>query len=218
MNVKKLLHISNCPLLYHDNKNGGIIIIFIFQCKHRHAYICEEFDKSGKCSKGKYCPYPHKVMRKPMRKTGGARDGQAVVLKATPIPISSSTPTTKSLVAKHLHRKRSKSQEISPSSLAKIPRVNNTRLRYYDGATPLSETSHTELSHDVQERIMKKVQLMKAAHGFSSSPPVEEIIIDDGKNNIDDHHDDSHNDDENDGEEKPKRPPIGPLPAYIPID
>lgn len=29
-------------------------------CKKRHVFICPDFEQLGKCSKGKYCPYPHK--------------------------------------------------------------------------------------------------------------------------------------------------------------
>jgi hypothetical protein len=38
-------------------------LIFL-QCKKRHVNICPEFDRSGTCSKGKSCPYPHKDSKK----------------------------------------------------------------------------------------------------------------------------------------------------------
>lgn len=38
-----------------------ILIPRIFlQCQQRHQYLCPEFDKSGSCSKGECCLYPHK--------------------------------------------------------------------------------------------------------------------------------------------------------------
>ncbi|XP_047351318.1 zinc finger CCCH domain-containing protein 3 isoform X1 [Vespa velutina] len=30
------------------------------ECKLRHEYLCPEYNKTSNCSKGKYCPYPHK--------------------------------------------------------------------------------------------------------------------------------------------------------------
>ena len=34
------------------------------QCRKRHTFLCPEFDRTGKCSKGKYCPYPHQTVAK----------------------------------------------------------------------------------------------------------------------------------------------------------
>ncbi|XP_011303835.1 zinc finger CCCH domain-containing protein C337.12 [Fopius arisanus] len=39
------------------------------QCKERHTSICPEFDKYGKCAKGKNCPYPHKSCLLPQQNT-----------------------------------------------------------------------------------------------------------------------------------------------------
>ena len=34
---------------------------FLFQCTERHEYVCPELLEKSKCSKRKFCPYPHSL-------------------------------------------------------------------------------------------------------------------------------------------------------------
>ncbi|XP_011695446.1 PREDICTED: uncharacterized protein LOC105454499 isoform X1 [Wasmannia auropunctata] len=57
-----------CPYLHVKvSSNTSICIDFLQgycakgnKCQRRHEYLCPEFNKSGNCSKGECCPYPHK--------------------------------------------------------------------------------------------------------------------------------------------------------------
>ncbi|CAL1684902.1 unnamed protein product [Lasius platythorax] len=59
---------DDCPYLHVKvSSNTSICIDFLqgycakgTKCQRRHEYICPEFNKSGNCSKGECCPYPHK--------------------------------------------------------------------------------------------------------------------------------------------------------------
>ncbi|XP_014469016.1 PREDICTED: zinc finger CCCH domain-containing protein 3 [Dinoponera quadriceps] len=59
---------DTCPYLHVKvSANTSICIDFLQgycakgnECQRRHEYLCPEFDKTGNCSKGKYCVYPHK--------------------------------------------------------------------------------------------------------------------------------------------------------------
>ncbi|GAB1868870.1 Zinc finger CCCH domain-containing protein 3 [Camponotus japonicus] len=59
---------DDCPYLHVKvSSNTSICIDFLqgycvkgTKCQRRHEYLCPEFNKSGNCSKGECCPYPHK--------------------------------------------------------------------------------------------------------------------------------------------------------------
>ncbi|XP_029164295.1 zinc finger CCCH domain-containing protein 3 [Nylanderia fulva] len=59
---------DDCPYLHVKvSSNTSICIDFLqgycakgTKCQRRHEYLCPEFNKSGNCSKGESCPYPHK--------------------------------------------------------------------------------------------------------------------------------------------------------------
>lgn len=59
---------DDCPYLHVKvSSNTKICIDFLqgycakgTKCQRRHEYLCPEFNKSGNCSKGESCPYPHK--------------------------------------------------------------------------------------------------------------------------------------------------------------
>ncbi|XP_034254218.1 zinc finger CCCH domain-containing protein 3 isoform X2 [Thrips palmi] len=69
---------DNCPYLHVKlSANADICRQFLHgycdagdMCKKRHLFLCPEFEKDGKCSKGRYCPYPHVscAKRKPRKK------------------------------------------------------------------------------------------------------------------------------------------------------
>ncbi|KAM0733163.1 Zinc finger CCCH domain-containing protein 3 [Formica fusca] len=59
---------DDCPYLHVKvSSNTSVCIDFLqgycakgTKCQRRHEYLCPEFNKSGNCSKGECCPYPHK--------------------------------------------------------------------------------------------------------------------------------------------------------------
>nr|CAD7439987.1 unnamed protein product [Timema bartmani] len=59
---------DNCPYLHvKHNPKTDICLGFLQgycsqgeKCQKRHENMCPEFDKYGKCSRGKFCSYPHK--------------------------------------------------------------------------------------------------------------------------------------------------------------
>ena len=151
---------------------------FLAQCQKRHIYACPEFDKCGKCSKGKFCPYPHKSKLNDKRFKGDARRKSNLL--------------------------STKQQENITSNIVKPMK------RYYD------ETSE-DLSQK-RNRLLKTVKLMKSQYEAQTNASDEEGNKGEQRNS------DQINDLEVSEEKienlcnKPRRPPIGPLPAYIPID
>lgn len=63
---------ENCPYLHVKvNEKAAICEKFLQgycpdgkKCRKRHSFLCPEFDRTGKCSKGKYCPYRHQTVAK----------------------------------------------------------------------------------------------------------------------------------------------------------
>lgn len=159
------------------------------QCQRRHEYLCPEFDKSGNCNKGKYCPYPHK----------------------------SHPPSAES--TKYTSKKTHDEQKHQTTSVAKDDaEISNSesRLRYYERSDDLSgdfekkkenilrkvEIMKTVLTNDLNVDLTKQIQI-KETNEFSvkedenkeSKKPKESLNMKDKR-----------------------RIPIGSLPAYIPID
>jgi len=64
----------------HNYEVYDIFIYFLsicfLQCERRHEYFCPEFDKSRSCSKGKSCPYPHKLYSSKNEKTKNQKDAK----------------------------------------------------------------------------------------------------------------------------------------------
>ncbi|XP_076765760.1 zinc finger CCCH domain-containing protein 3 [Xylocopa sonorina] len=147
------------------------------ECKQRHENLCPEFDKTKKCSKGKHCPYPHKLQ---------SSNKQNHLKRKYNVPSNQpKPPTTK--------------DTFSPNA--------ENKLRYYEQADTLNKSLEKK-----RESIMKKVKLMKRIESVASSNiPVE--ISDDTNSEIS-----GCSDKLVSNTKIIKRPPIGVLPAYIPID
>lgn len=148
------------------------------QCKQRHIFACPEFDKTGDCGKGKFCPYPHKSLEGTKKAHPKSRQKQLAVEESD------------------------KSSDLE------------SKKRYYD-----------ETSQDMTEKrnsLLKKVKIIKDVHVQrkvvdvqdveAQNRRIEERVFEETITLSDS--DDSDLDVIN----RPKRPPIGPLPAYIPIE
>ncbi|KAK3912773.1 Zinc finger CCCH domain-containing protein 3 [Frankliniella fusca] len=63
---------DNCPYLHVKLSSHAAICREFLNgycaagdtCKKRHIFLCPDFEQFEKCSKGKYCPYPHKTTPK----------------------------------------------------------------------------------------------------------------------------------------------------------
>nr|CAD7256715.1 unnamed protein product [Timema shepardi] len=79
---------DNCPYLHvKHNPKTDICLGFLQgycsqgeKCQKRHENMCPEFDKYGKCSRGKFCSYPHKLNTKQPSK-GPARSSKTPIRK-----------------------------------------------------------------------------------------------------------------------------------------
>ncbi|XP_043469154.1 zinc finger CCCH domain-containing protein 3 [Leptopilina heterotoma] len=142
------------------------------ECKERHIFACPEFEKEGKCSKGKQCPYPHKSKTK-------------------------NTPRTLNNVNKELTNLNASNENDLTCTIIE------SRKRYYD-------SSNDDLE-EKRERLLRKLKIVKAAQNQNEEST---III---------------NEDKNEETEvrveidttvyvPRKRPPVGNLPSYIPIN
>ncbi|KAK2584005.1 hypothetical protein KPH14_006463 [Odynerus spinipes] len=155
------------------------------ECKLRHEYLCPEYSKSGSCSKGKYCPYPHKPTTSTARQTN-----------------------------KYLQKEPNVTKSEDTCTMENDTELTNheSRLRYYES----TNTIDTDLTV-TRNNIMKKLQIMKdtelatksgnviANDELSNNSVMEPTILDE----------ESAISSEN---KLPKRPPIGVLPAFIPIN
>ncbi|XP_063240197.1 zinc finger CCCH domain-containing protein 3 [Bacillus rossius redtenbacheri] len=87
---------DNCPYLHVKlSSKAGVCVGFLQgycplgdKCERRHVNVCPELDRAGKCTRGKSCPYPHKVGARPRAKrrseapSGGGGGGET---RAPPI-------------------------------------------------------------------------------------------------------------------------------------
>nr|CAD7426346.1 unnamed protein product [Timema monikensis] len=79
---------DNCPYLHvKHNPKTDICLGFLQgycsqgeKCQKRHENMCPEFDKYGKCSRGKFCSYPHKLNTKQQSK-GPSRSSKTPIRK-----------------------------------------------------------------------------------------------------------------------------------------
>lgn len=107
---------------------------FLLQCKKRHVFLCPEFEKDGKCSKGKYCPYPHVNSTKQKLKR------------------------KRSTVTKHLKDSRDKMNEnsgkVNAVDKTSSLRENEKVKRYYDESSPCETSNKVHLLEDSQSETL----------------------------------------------------------------
>lgn len=119
---------DNCPYLHVKlSANAAICRHFLHgycdagdKCKKRHVFLCPVFEKDGKCSKGKYCPYPHvnSTEQKPKRK----RNAVSKRLKDSSIKIKD--------ISKKIDEGGTTSSMKEPGKMK----------RYYDESSPLPKS------------------------------------------------------------------------------
>lgn len=143
----------------------------ISQCKERHTNICPEFDKYGKCEKGKNCSYPHKTCL--LTQHNRVR---------LPRALNSYEPS----------KFGNKTVDISVR--------DDSKKRYYD------ESCSGQNFEDKRCNINKQIRAMTMVYRAMEGPDVEIIT------------DEEINSQPITEEVRPRRPPIGPLPSYIPIN
>lgn len=168
---------------------------FIYsQCKQRHTNICPEFEKTEKCSKGKKCPYPHKS-------STSAQKQKVYNKKKCKATITFSTQTGVD---------NEKSDAYSSSNL--LPIRDDNKKRYYDNDDCLDETLAAK-----RIKIITKINTMKSVmSGSEQNHP--SVALDSSVFTDNNAHQQSDKSSQPDSQNLQfKRPPIGPLPAYIPI-
>ncbi|KAK0093120.1 hypothetical protein PV326_014268 [Microctonus aethiopoides] len=104
------------------------------KCKERHTNICPEFEKTGKCTKGKNCPYPHKSILSARRRS------------------LQNSKTSKIFNKQVICNKKSEAPSTSTSR-------EEVKKRYYDE----DENSLGNLSSK-RMKILDKIKLMKTVH------------------------------------------------------
>ena len=112
------------------------------QCRKRHSYLCPEFDRTGKCSKGKYCPYPHQTL-----------------IKKKTIPVSKKLVDKEHKSCEQIERKRYYDTE-EPTIVDQKPEEN------------VVENSTVNVGSDLEAKrlkLLKKVNDMKRAWLFVQS-------------------------------------------------
>ncbi|XP_017888733.1 zinc finger CCCH domain-containing protein 3 [Ceratina calcarata] len=178
-------------------------------CPYRHIKvssstpICIDF-LQGYCAKGSECKQRHENLCPEFDKTNKCSKG-----KHCPYPHKTQlTPNKQS----HLKRKYNTSSNRAVSSVPKDTFTSNTesKLRYYEQADTLNKSLDKK-----RENIMKKMKLMRKVESLgNSNTPIE---ISDSSTNSD-ISGDSDESETVSSRQVLKRPPIGVLPAYIPID
>ncbi|XP_066596059.1 zinc finger CCCH domain-containing protein 3 [Prorops nasuta] len=145
---------DSCPYLHVKvSSNTPICIEFLkgycakgIKCVRRHDHVCPEYEKTAKCSKGKYCPYPHKNS-------------------------SSFKKSDKKLDTK---LDKSSSNNISIVEID-LPSQEN-RLRYYEKQESLNETQSNDLTENMEkkrERLLRQVKIMKQVENTRLDPNLE---------------------------------------------
>lgn len=155
------------------------------ECKLRHEYLCPEYSKSGSCTKGKYCPYPHKPTTSTARQNNKYLPKEPVVTKSEDAYVmENDTELTN----------------------------HESRLRYYES----TDTTDIDLTA-AKRNIMKQIQIMKNVETAIQSGGV--VMNNESCNNSVTEQIASDEEQAICSENKlPKRPPIGVLPAFIPIN
>ncbi|KAJ8670652.1 hypothetical protein QAD02_001911 [Eretmocerus hayati] len=147
------------------------------ECLNRHIRACPEFDKNGKCSKGKSCPYPHKLPLTDKKRFEGG----------------------KQLKNETFGKKKSRKKNI-PGETAK---------RYY-------EKADEDLSKK-REKLLQSVAHIKDMH-LSHSLSCQGKSSSEGSNAMRNTKEIPRDTERLKAVCNKSRPPLGPLPAYIPID
>lgn len=208
--------LDNCPLSHDVGPEKMPTCKYFLEgcctrdaCPYRHIKvssntpICIDF-LQGYCAKGSECKQRHENLCPEFVKTNKCSKG-----KHCPYPHKTHSTTNKQT---HLKRKYNASINQSTSSVPKDTFTSNTesKLRYYEQTDTLNKSLDKK-----RENIMRKLKLMKRVESLGNSDtPIE--ISDNSTNS-----DISGDNDELETVSNPqvlKRPPIGVLPAYIPID
>lgn len=167
---------DNCPYLHVKlSARAAICRQFLHgyceagdMCKKRHVNLCPDFDQDGKCSRGKYCPYPH-----------GKHTKKGTVRKRS-TNINDRPPVSK------------KGAEVEEKVEAAAPGEEvEKRKRYYDESTSVKDhvaESSTDLNGS---------EFLESKRVLESDEDTEE-------------HNDSHI--------VQRRPKLGILPAFIPLE
>ncbi|CAG5108722.1 Similar to ZC3H3: Zinc finger CCCH domain-containing protein 3 (Drosophila melanogaster) [Cotesia congregata] len=164
------------------------------KCKQRHTNICPEFEKTEKCSKGKNCPYPHKSSTSAQKlKVYNKKKCKATITFSTQTGVDNE-----------------KSDAYSSSNL--LPIRDDNKKRYYDNDDCLDETLAAK-----RIKIITKINTMKyVMSGSEQNHP--SVALDSSVVTHNNAHQQSDKSSQPDSQNLQfKRPPIGPLPAYIPI-
>ncbi|XP_051162890.1 uncharacterized protein LOC127282593 [Leptopilina boulardi] len=140
------------------------------ECKERHIFACPEFEKEGKCSKGKQCPYPHKSKTNKTSRTLHVNNKESSILEASSIDDLTCT-------------------------------IIESRKRYYDNLN--------EDLEEKRERMLRKLKIIKSTQNQSDVSTIIENKNEEQEVNIEM---DTIN------YVPRKRPPVGNLPSYIPIN
>ncbi|XP_076303420.1 zinc finger CCCH domain-containing protein 3 isoform X2 [Lasioglossum baleicum] len=176
-------------------------------CPYRHIKvssntpICREF-LQGYCAKGQECKQRHENLCPEFEKMEKCSKG-----KHCPYPHKSQTSLTKQ---NHLKRKYNvRNDQITHPKLNDMsPSNNENRLRYYEQTDTVADKSFNKR----RDGLIKKLNLMKAV---AQTDSIIEIL--DDTVNFEFTLENSISEDVSDAKVI-KRPPIGNLPAYIPID
>ncbi|XP_054001486.1 zinc finger CCCH domain-containing protein 3 [Hylaeus anthracinus] len=180
-------------------------------CPYRHIKvssstpICREF-LQGYCAKGRECKQRHENLCPEFARLGTCSKG-----KHCPYPHKPHSPSNKQ---NHFKRKYNVPNDpITPPTISKnIPTSSNeNRLRYYEQADSGTDKSLDEK----RERVMNKIKLMKRVEATIHSDAL--IKISDDNINLKSINDNCESQSISDCKIA-KRPPIGFLPTYIPIN
>lgn len=208
--------LDNCPLSHDVGPEKMPTCKYFLEgcctrdsCPYRHIKvssstpICREF-LQGYCAKGHECKQRHENLCPEFERMEKCSKG-----KHCPYPHK---PHLFSNKQNHLKRKYNvPNTQVIPSISRDISTSNNeSRLRYYEQA----DTNVDKCLHKKRESVMKKVKLMKKLEAIvNSNTPIK---ISDNNSNLK-----LISNCEPQTTSDPrisKRPPIGFLPAYIPID
>ncbi|KOC61126.1 Zinc finger CCCH domain-containing protein 7, partial [Habropoda laboriosa] len=207
--------LDNCPLSHDIGPEKMPTCKYFLEgcctkdaCPYRHIKvssntpICIEF-LQGYCTKGSECKQRHENLCPEFEKTKKCSKG-----KHCPYPHKSQSSSNKQ---NHLKRKYNIPKNQMTPPVTKDTSISNTenRLRYYEQASTLNKALDKR-----RENIIKKVQLMKRVEFVTYSNTTE---ISDSNTNLEVSGDNDKSEIISDPK-KLKRPPIGILPAYIPID
>ncbi|XP_046390722.1 uncharacterized protein LOC124159154 [Ischnura elegans] len=148
---------QNCPYLHVKvNSKADICISFLQgycangkKCKKRHVCLCPEFEKTGKCVKGKNCLYPHEEVR---LKNNSLKGGKVIV------------KTSKSSLGS-----KKWSQQVSRAAIK--PSAKNEHTRYYLAPKEIVTDLKNEVSSNDEKTSLRELNdsIIPCKHEVSSS-------------------------------------------------